>query len=90
VKTIKTKVDIPPEGYVRLELDCSDLPTGEAEAVITVRPVIPPKKLKWTDLAGIGKEIWEGMDIQKYVDELRSERSEIIRPFERVGPDGKS
>ena len=25
------------------------------------------------DLHGLGKEIWEGIDAQKYVDELRSE-----------------
>jgi hypothetical protein len=31
------------------------------------------KKHKLTDLKGLGKEIWKGVDAQEYVDELRSE-----------------
>ena len=31
------------------------------------------KKAKITELAGLGKEIWQGIDIDKYVRELRDE-----------------
>lgn len=33
----------------------------------------PPKKRSLMELEGLGKEIWEGIDAQKYVDELRDE-----------------
>ncbi len=33
----------------------------------------PHKKRNITELKGCGKEIWEGMDAQEYVDKLREE-----------------
>jgi len=32
-----------------------------------------PKKRSLLELEGLGAEIWEGIDAQEYVDELRSE-----------------
>lgn len=29
------------------------------------------RKLNITDLEGLGKEIWEGVDVKEYLDELR-------------------
>ncbi|MEP7285878.1 MAG: hypothetical protein ABI947_08935 [Chloroflexota bacterium] len=34
---------------------------------------LPQTKRSLTELAGLGAEIWEGIDAQKYVDQLRSE-----------------
>ncbi len=33
------------------------------------------------ELEGLGAEIWEGVDAQDYVDELRSEWEQVARPF---------
>ena len=32
-----------------------------------------PKKHSLSELRGLGKEIWEGIDAQEYVNQLRSE-----------------
>jgi hypothetical protein len=32
-----------------------------------------PKRHSILELAGLGKDIWEGIDAQEYVDQLRSE-----------------
>ena len=29
-----------------------------------------------TELRGLGKEIWQGVDVRQYLDELRDDRSE--------------
>ena len=29
--------------------------------------------LSWKDARGLGKEIWEGVDVDKYIDDLRNE-----------------
>ncbi len=34
---------------------------------------VPTKKRSLLELEGLGAEIWEGIDAQKYVDELRNE-----------------
>ncbi len=33
---------------------------------------LPPKR-RLSELRGLGKEIWEGIDAQKYVNQLRNE-----------------
>ena len=30
-------------------------------------------RLSWKDARGLGKEIWEGVDVDRYIDELRNE-----------------
>lgn len=32
-----------------------------------------PRRRRLTELRGLGKEIWEGIDAQEYVDQLRNE-----------------
>jgi hypothetical protein len=36
----------------------------------------PPKKRRLSELAGLGKEIWSGIDAQDYVNQLRDEWDE--------------
>ena len=40
------------------------------------------KKRSIMELAGLGKEIWEGIDAQEYVDELRGKREPDDTPGE--------
>ena len=40
-------------------------------------PAAAPRQLRrLSELRGLGKEIWEGIDAQEYVDQLRSEWDE--------------
>jgi hypothetical protein len=36
------------------------------------KPQATPR-LSWKDARGLGKEIWEGVDVDRYIDELRNE-----------------
>jgi hypothetical protein len=36
-------------------------------------PDAPPAEHSILELAGLGAEIWEGIDVQEYIDQLRSE-----------------
>ena len=36
------------------------------------KPQATPR-LSWKDARGLGKEIWEGIDVDRYIDELRNE-----------------
>ena len=45
------------------------------------------KKRSIMELAGLGKEIWEGIDAQEYVDELRGKREPDDTPGEAAGAD---
>ncbi len=36
-------------------------------------PQTPPQKHSLRELRGLGKEIWEGIDAQDYIDQLRNE-----------------
>lgn len=36
----------------------------------------PPTQRRLSELRGLGKEIWQGIDAQNYVDELRDEWDE--------------
>jgi hypothetical protein len=33
----------------------------------------PTPRLSWKDARGLGKEIWEGVDVDRYIEELRNE-----------------
>ncbi|MGH7963596.1 MAG: hypothetical protein ACRERD_17525 [Candidatus Binatia bacterium] len=36
------------------------------------KPQLTPR-LSWKDARGLGKEIWEGVDVDRYIDDLRNE-----------------
>ena len=71
METIRLTTEVRPDGTVRIEA-ASTLPPGPAEAVVVLRPVARTT-LHWRDLRRLGKEIWEGLEAQKYVDGLRDE-----------------
>ncbi len=33
----------------------------------------PTQTFSWKDARGLGKEIWEGVDVDRYIDDLRNE-----------------
>jgi hypothetical protein len=36
------------------------------------KPQATPR-LSWKDAQGLGKELWEGVNVERYIDELRNE-----------------
>lgn len=52
------------KALIKLLVDTLDVPIPDAAA---------PKKHSILELAGLGKEIWNGIDAQEYVNQLRSE-----------------
>ena len=41
-------------------------------------PGLRPRKRNITDLEGLGKEIWQGVDVREYLAELRGERDQQV------------
>ncbi len=48
----------------------SSIPPGPVEIVVVVR-ASENQPTKLSDYRGLGKEIWEGVDAQEYVNKLR-------------------
>lgn len=62
-----------PDHTVRLEVPCS-LPPGPVQVVVVVAPLPQQaQEVRWSDISGLGKEIWAGIDAQDYVNQLRDE-----------------
>jgi hypothetical protein len=73
METIRLTATIGEDGRVHIDAP-STLPPGPAEIVVVVNPLAGRRELvDWSDAYGLGKEIWEGIDAQKYVDQLRDE-----------------
>ena len=75
MKTIHEKAEVDASGRLRIDIPC-DLPPGPVEVVLVLTPAPPREpvtRLRWEDAYGLGKEIWQGIDAQEYVDTLRSE-----------------
>jgi len=66
----QTRTAIGEDGRLRLEVPCH-LPAGTIDVIVIVAPVSPAKEVRFRDYVGVGKEIWEGIDAQEYVNVLR-------------------
>ena len=74
--TYTVQTAIRDDKKLRLEIPC-ELPAGPVEVLIVVQPQSPPAKdkaLRWDDLYGVGKDVWQGIDALEYVRELREDR----------------
>lgn len=73
METLQLETTIGPDGVLRIETLTHQQP-GPASVVVVISPVATSQKtFRWRDLAGLGKEIWEGEDAQAYVNRLRDE-----------------
>jgi hypothetical protein len=72
VHTVAIEGLIDGDGHLRLDIPV-DLPPGPVDVVV----IIGPERLSGShdirELRGLGKEVWAGMDAQKYVSGLRDE-----------------
>jgi len=73
METLQLEATIGPDGVLRIAAPTHQRP-GPANVVVVISPVTElPKTFRWRDLAGLGKEVWEGEDAQAYVNRLRDE-----------------
>jgi hypothetical protein len=78
--TIPIRGEVTGQGTIRIEVPC-DLPAGPVEGVLVLQPVngvTGVHEPKWEQLYGLGKEIWQGVDVEQYLREMREDR-EIVR-----------
>lgn len=75
MKTITAQAVVSGDRKLKLELAC-DLAPGPVDVVIVVQPRTPGPEVRpsWSDLHGLGQEIWRGVDATEYVRELRADR----------------
>jgi hypothetical protein len=71
METLQLETTIGADGVLRIEAP-THLAPGPAQVVVVVSPVTEGT-VDWSDAYGLGKEIWEGIDPQAYVNELRDE-----------------
>ena len=72
METIRLTTTIGADGTLRIEAPCG-LPPGPADVVVLVRSTSSEPVMSWADAYGLGQEIWDGVDAQTYVNELRDE-----------------
>jgi len=68
-------IDLLPEETERLTAEARGQGLSLEEYIHgRLVPDKPPRKRNISDLRGLGKEIWQGVDVKKYLDELRDDR----------------
>ncbi len=73
MQTIHLQAMVGTDGQLHLDVPCQ-LPPGPAEVVVVVGPMAAAKQeVRWADFYGVGKEAWQGIDAQEYVNQLRIE-----------------
>jgi hypothetical protein len=76
MRTMVVEGEVSADRVLRLEVPC-DLSPGRVEVVLTIasgREAGTPDRLDWQSLWGLGREVWEGIDAQSYLDDLRADR----------------
>ena len=73
METRHLTTEIDRDGTVRIEVP-THLHPGPAEVVVVISPGAPSlKRVSWRTAYGLGKEMWDGIDAQEYVNRLRDE-----------------
>lgn len=78
METRQLRGEIDQDGKLKIEVH-SALPPGPVDVVVVLSPANGQakgrrrKRVRWRDMCGVGKEIWEGIDAQDYVNSLRAE-----------------
>jgi hypothetical protein len=83
--TVTMQSQIGTDGKLRLEMPCA-LPPGPVEVVLTVKAVngaILPSGPPWDQLLGRDKDVWQGVDVECYLAELREDKEvpNLCRPI---------
>ena len=72
--TITTQGEVDSDHKLRLAVECN-LPAGPVDVVLMLRRSEPSgQSPPWAELWGLGREVWRGVDANRYVAELREDR----------------
>lgn len=74
-KTITMPGTVEPDGQLRLD---GPVPIRPGPVEVTVRPAVSGRSpaaeaRKIVDMAGVGAELWEKLDVEQYIQEMRDE-----------------
>lgn len=68
-------IDLLPEETTRLAAEANERGLSLEEYVYRrLSDAERPRKRNIMELQGLGKEIWQGVDVRQYLDELRDDR----------------
>jgi len=76
MKTMTVQAEVSAHGILKLEVPC-DLTPGRVEVGLTVQPhqLNPSQnRIDWEQLSGLGREVWQGIDAERYVSDPRADR----------------
>jgi hypothetical protein len=76
MQTITVQGEVSADGILKLEVPCGAAP-GRVDVVLTIQPHQPDRarnRIEWAQLSGLGKEVWQGVDAQRYLSDLRADR----------------
>ena len=72
MRTITLRANVGEGGRLHLDIPVG-LPQGPVDIVLVIQPRKEQSSHDIRELRGLGKEIWQGIDAQKYVRALRDE-----------------
>ena len=76
MKTLTLQSEISKDGKLKIEVPC-ELPPGPVQVVLMICSQLEADgghRPRWELLYGLGKEVWQGIDPRKYLDDLRQDR----------------
>jgi hypothetical protein len=76
METLTVHSEVTADGRLKIEVPCH-LPPGPVEVELTVRSSAVPATTsgpEWERLYGLGKEVWQGVEADQYIRDLREDR----------------
>jgi hypothetical protein len=76
MKTMTVQAEVSADHILKLEVPC-DLAPGQVEVVLTIQPHQPSQdrdRIDWGQLFGLDREVWQGIDAERYLRDLRADR----------------
>ncbi len=73
MKSITVQAEVTSDQVLKIEIPC-DIPPGQVEVVLTIRPDrsnSSSEGFDWGHLRGLGREVWQDVDANKYLRDIR-------------------
>ena len=69
METLQLRVIVGEDRKITIRMPPT-FPLGPVEVVVVINPLPKPTR-SIEDYYGLGKEVWEGIDVEKYINESR-------------------
>ena len=76
MKTLSIQAEVSTDGILKLEVPC-DVTPGRVEVVLMVQSHQTGRsqgRIDWGQLSGLGRELWQGIDAEGQLGDLRANR----------------